>query len=80
MITRCYLCGGGIEQRLVTAENWWGDDLALVENVPAQVCKNCGERYFDAATCTQLDALRQKPPTAQRTVKVPVYAFASVHA
>jgi YgiT-type zinc finger domain-containing protein len=80
MISRCYLCGGGTEQRLVTAENWWGDDLALVENVPAWVCKDCGEKYFDAETCKQLDELRRKPPDAQRTVAVPVYTFASVGA
>ena len=35
MVTRCYLCGGKTELRRITAENWWGDQLALVENVPA---------------------------------------------
>ncbi len=80
MISRCYLCGGGTERQSVTAENWWGDDLALVENVPAWVCNNCGEKYFDSETCKQLDELRRKPPDAQRTVEVPVYAFTSAEA
>src|SRR5437867_76355 len=26
MVTRCYLCGGATERRLVTAENWWGEE------------------------------------------------------
>ncbi len=30
MVTRCYLCGGPTERRLVTAENWWGEALALI--------------------------------------------------
>lgn len=76
MVTKCYLCGGKTERRNVTAENWWGDELALVENVPAWVCGDCDEPYFDAATSKQLDQMRQKPPAEQRTMKVPVYTFA----
>ena len=44
MVTRCHLCGGETERALVTAENWWGDELALVEGVPADVCQQCGEQ------------------------------------
>ncbi len=75
MVTRCYFCGGKTELRRVTAENWWGEKLALVENVPAWVCTDCGEPYFEAETCKQLDRLRAAPPPARKTVEVPVYAF-----
>jgi YgiT-type zinc finger domain-containing protein len=27
-----------------------GRDISIVENVPAGVCENCGEQYFDAKT------------------------------
>jgi YgiT-type zinc finger domain-containing protein len=75
MVTRCYLCGATTERRNVTAENWWGDELSLVENVPAWVCRQCGETYFDAETSKQLDRLRQAPPATTRTVSVPIYPF-----
>jgi len=75
MVTRCFFCGGGTEARRVTAENWWGDKLALVENVPAWVCVDCGEPYFEAQTCKLLDRLRAAPPAVQRTLEVPVYSF-----
>ena len=75
MVTRCYLCGGTTERRTITAENWWGEQLSLVENVPAWVCQQCGEAYFDADTSRQLDRLRQSPPPSARTVVVPVYPF-----
>ena len=78
MVTRCYLCGGKTEHREVTAENWWGDALALVENVPAWVCQQCGEVYFDAETDRKLDRLRQGHPHASRTVTIPVYRFEAV--
>ena len=76
MVTKCNFCGGTPEFRRVTAENWWGEQLVLVENVPAWVRRNCGEQYFYAATCRSLDALRAAPPGAGRFLKVPVYAFA----
>ncbi len=74
-LTTCYFCGGQTEGRRVTAENWWGEELALVENVPALVCRECGEVYFEADTCKKLDRLRAAPPPARKTVKVPIYAF-----
>ena len=76
MVKRCRFCGGETVLERVTVENSWGDTRALVENVPAQVCQQCGEKYFDAATCRTLDRLRQAPPDAQRTVQVSVYAYA----
>ncbi|MEW6447281.1 MAG: YgiT-type zinc finger protein [Bacillota bacterium] len=46
------------------------------ENVPAWVCDECGDAYFDTETCRhKLDRLREAPPPVQRTVEVPVYAF-----
>lgn len=75
MLERCYFCGGRTVPRKVTAENWWGDSLSLVENVPALVCEQCGEFYFEAETCKQLDRLRRESPPPLRTVRVPVYAF-----
>ena len=75
MVSKCYLCSGIPELRRVTAENWWGEQLVLVENVPAWACRNCGEQYFDADTCRSLDELRASPPREARVLEVPVYAF-----
>jgi len=75
MLSKCYLCGGEMEPRRVTAENWWGDSLALVQGVPALVCRNCGEVYFEADVCRKLDKLRAAPPSALKTIQVPVYQF-----
>jgi YgiT-type zinc finger domain-containing protein len=74
-MSHCCLCGGKTKLDRVRAENWWGDTLAFVENVPAWVCEDCGEPYFEAATCRELDRLRQAPPPARKTIQVPVYAF-----
>jgi len=76
MLTQCYFCGGKTVPRLVTAENWWAEKLVLVEDVPAHVCEDCGESYFEAEVCLKLEHLRRVPPSEYRTIEVPVYSFA----
>jgi len=39
MVARCYLCGGRTEHGDATAENWWGDELTLMDHVPASLSK-----------------------------------------
>jgi len=76
MVSKRHCCGGTPELGRVSAENWWGEQPARVENVPAWVCRDCGEQYFDAATCRSLDELRSSPPKAGPFLEVPVYVFA----
>jgi len=47
----------------------------MIENVPALVCVNCGEAYFDAETSRRMDRLMASPPAARKTIEAPVYAF-----
>ncbi len=74
-MTRCYLCGGDLQSGRVTARKWRDGNLTMIENVPALVCVNCGEPYFDAETCRQMDRLMTAPPAPRKTLEVPVYAF-----
>ncbi len=71
----CPLCGGVFERRRVTAENWWGEELSLVEDVPAWVCDRCGHVFYDPEVVERLDAMRRSPPPAHKTMAVPVYSF-----
>jgi len=75
MVTTCFQCGSPTVKKLVTVENWWGDTFTLVENVPAWVCENCGEQYFDAEVIKELDEMKKKPLKAQRVIQVPVYEY-----
>ena len=72
----CSFCGGRVQARLVSKACWWGDQLvAIVENVPAGVCDQCGERYYKAVTLKQIETmLREKD--AFRLVQVPLGSFA----
>ncbi|MDN5345365.1 MAG: hypothetical protein PWQ18_1479 [Clostridia bacterium] len=74
-MTKCPLCGSKVRPKKVRVENWWGDKLTLVENVPAWVCEECGEQYYDAETTLQLEEIRKEHMKPKRIIEVPVYDF-----
>ena len=44
----CSYCDGELEKRTVQYEYRWEGKLFVFEDVPARVCRQCGEKYFDA--------------------------------
>jgi YgiT-type zinc finger domain-containing protein len=72
----CSLCGGRVQERLVTKVCWWGDKLvAVVENVPAGVCDQCGERYYKAHVLKEIEAMLSEKETF-RSIRIPLASFA----
>ncbi len=68
----CYFCKTGVlEDKQVTVDFRWGDKLFIIENVPAKVCNECGERYYSANISRKMEeiATQQK---ADRMVEVPL--------
>lgn len=51
----CEFCGGETQKRKVKKQHWLHGELYIVENVEAEVCTECGERYFHATTLDELD-------------------------
>jgi len=76
----CTSCAGGrLARDNVRTALWQGDDLVIVEGIPALVCQSCGERYFEDETAMALDFMRGgglEEGTAIRRVSVPVFAYA----
>ena len=46
----CEYCDGKVHAKKVTAQYRYKGRLVIIENVPAGVCRGCGERYYDATT------------------------------
>jgi YgiT-type zinc finger domain-containing protein len=51
----CEFCGGKTRKKRVTRQHWLQGKLYIVENVEAEVCPECGERYFHAKTLDEID-------------------------
>ena len=57
----CSFCGGRVTEKHVQKACWWGDKLtAIVDNFPAGVCEQCGERYYQARILKEVEALLKK--------------------
>jgi len=52
---RCVLCHNG-ETKPGTADKAFSHDgmTLVIKDVPAEICENCGERYFDADVTREL--------------------------
>ena len=44
----CEFCDGKTVKKKVKRQHWLDGRLYIVENVEAEVCSDCGERYFHA--------------------------------
>ncbi len=74
----CEFCDGqsGLENRLVTVYRHRKGQHFIFEHVPAQVCKDCGHRYFSWEVAEEMDRLMNAPETLQQTQPVPVVTLA----
>ncbi len=51
----CEFCGGETRKKRVKKQHWLQGRLYIIENVEAEVCQECGERYFHATTLDAID-------------------------
>ena len=74
---KCLVCHHDMVDRKITLDLRIGEDLVVIEDVPATVCENCGERVFTPEVTRQVQAVAQKRKERTRTVLVPVFSFAA---
>jgi YgiT-type zinc finger domain-containing protein len=57
---------------------WRGDDVALVEDIPALVCSSCSEQFYDDDVSDALRKLNENgfpKSESTRTIEVPVFSL-----
>jgi YgiT-type zinc finger domain-containing protein len=57
------------EEKLVTVARQRHGQWFIFENVPAQVCPNCGHRYFDADVLAAMEDRMKATPADARPIK-----------
>jgi YgiT-type zinc finger domain-containing protein len=74
----CHVCGEQMEAKQINQDFWLKGNLIVIEDVPAGVCPQCGEKVVNAEVGRQIATLiataNQQPQT--RTISVPVISFA----
>ena len=75
MSTPCYFCKGQVSEQVTSVDFWWGDDLKIIENVPADVCQQCGEKYIKAEVYKEMERLAKGSGQAVRRLSVDVMRY-----
>lgn len=71
----CEFCGGQTLKKKVKRQHWLDGKLYIVENVEAEVCSECGERYFHATTLDQIDRLLRGNHEVKQRLNVEVVSL-----
>ncbi len=76
--TECPRCGACMRPAVVRTAIWAEDRLCIIEDVPAQVCDSCGERFYDEETTEALRRMKEEGfPNAhlKHEILVPVFSL-----
>lgn len=77
-MNECYFCKGKTTNKMATVDFRWGSKLVVIENVPAEVCCQCGEKYYDAKVSRQMETIALSNEKPRHTINIPVCEFAGV--
>ncbi len=53
----CLMCKGDLEEKKVNYIVDLEETIIIIKGVPAKVCKQCGEQYFDDKTAENIEAI-----------------------
>ncbi|HAO22372.1 MAG: hypothetical protein BWK80_25445 [Desulfobacteraceae bacterium IS3] len=68
----CEFCDIKTISRKVKRHHWLHKKLYVIENVPAEVCTECGERYFHAKILDAIDKMLLKEHVVKEHIQVEV--------
>ena len=69
---KCEFCNSETIAKKVRKQHWFQGKLYIVENVEAEVCAECGERYFHATTLDRIDKVIAGDHTVKELLSVEV--------
>ena len=74
-MTRCYFCKGPVQDSCVRIIRERNGKLFVIDNVPAQVCQQCGEEFYRGWVLEEIDRLMDSGESVEREITVPVMRF-----
>ena len=75
----CTFCGGEVEQRRIDYDYRRRGHLLVLRNVPAGVCRQCGEKYFKPDVLKKMDQsfhdIFERHQEPDQLLEVPAVSF-----
>ncbi len=75
---KCPLCSGQLEEKTITHPQEYRGRIIILENVPAEVCSQCGEVLLRPDVLERVQEVVWAETAPRRTTRVPVYDLAEV--
>jgi YgiT-type zinc finger domain-containing protein len=75
---RCAVCKGETSEQLIRYVQDFEGRVVIVENVPADVCAQCGEKYVRPDVAEKIQRLVWERPAPKTRTEVSVYDLAEV--
>ena len=69
----CFMCKGNLEKRKVNYVVDLENTIIIIKGVPAKVCTQCGEQYFDDEIAQNIEKIVNK--LKQLTVEVTIVKY-----
>lgn len=73
MSRECPVCHYSTTEALIRHVQTWYDSVVVFDNVPAEVCSQCGETLFAGTVVDKLNRLLWSMAPATRTMQASVY-------
>jgi len=71
----CEFCNGKTVKKRVKKQHWLGGKLYIIENVEAEVCPECGERYYHAKILEKIDRILRAEHDVKGRIDVEVVSL-----
>jgi len=75
---KCEFCTGETSSRKVRKQHWYRGRLYLIDGVSAEVCRECGERYFHARVLDAIDEMIEGDHEVKELLSVEVLTASAV--
>jgi YgiT-type zinc finger domain-containing protein len=72
---KCLVCYHDMTEHGVTLDLRLGEELVVIEGVPATVCENCGEQVFSPEVTRKVQEVVKERKRVARTMVVPVFSL-----
>lgn len=77
-MSKCPFCGGSLEEKSISYAQPFQGRIYLLENVPAEVCRQCGEELLSPQVAEKIQQLVWCNAEPTRMAETTVYDLAAI--
>lgn len=74
----CHQCKGRVVKKSIRHVHRWGNEIIILDDVPAEVCLQCGEVYFSPEVLERMDKATLTEARPKTTIPIPVLSWPEV--